>query len=125
MKIEDDTSQPQNKTQELDQKKCLFEDIRKLEEFKRRPHQWITNEYFKILSEIFIKYPQYHSIIIKACKISQSTYHRLLKEHSTNSFTYRTEKRNERSLRRLTEIEKASVKLMLIPPTKPITLNCI
>ena len=107
MKFETDTSQPQDKTQKFDQKKLLFEDIRWLEGLREVFHKWVTDDCFNKLSEIFIKYPQHHSIITKACKISQSTYYRILKEYSTNLLTHRTQKRTERSLKRLSKIRKS------------------
>ena len=125
MKIDCDISQLQDKTQKSDQKKSLFDDICRLKDLRKGPHKWITIEYFNKLSEIFIKYPQHHSIITKACKLSQSTYHRILKEYNSNFLSHRTQKRTERSLKRLSKIEKASVKLMLTPPTKPMTLSSI
>ena len=125
MKFDTDTSQPQGKTPKFDQKKSLFEVIYRLEGLRRGSRKWVTDDCFNKLSEIFIKYPQHYSIITKVCKLSQSTYYRILKEYSTNLLTHRTQKRTERSLKRLSKIEKASVKFMLAPPTRPITLSSI
>ena len=58
----------------------LFEEIRMVERINRKKRQWIFQEYSDKLIKLFKQYPNEHTIVKKALKISNSTYHRLMKE---------------------------------------------
>ena len=101
----------------------LFKEIGMLEYFNRKKRQWICQEFSDKLFKLFKQYPNEHTIIKKALKISNSTYHRLMKESIGGEPDRRSIKRAERSKKRLNSIEKSLVKLMIAPPTAPLTLN--
>ena len=73
--------------------------------------------------ELFERYPSEHATIKKAMRISNSTYHRLMKEINTNNCGARSRKRVERSKKKLDLIERTLVRQMVQPPAKPLTLN--
>ena len=56
----------------------LFKEIGMLEYFNRKKRQWIWQEFSNKLFKLFKQDPNEHTIIKKALKISNSTYHRLM-----------------------------------------------
>ena len=101
----------------------LFKEIRMLDHFNRKKRQWICQEFSDRLFKLFEEFPNDHAVIKKALKISNSTYHRLMKEGTRKGSDQRSIKRAERSPKKLNQIEKSLVELMIKPPTTPLTLN--
>ena len=84
----------------------LFKDLHRLGRFERKGKECIGQEYFEELSELFEKYPTHHSTIVKASKISKSTYQRLMKEIKSSFTSSRTIRRKLRNNQSLADIEK-------------------
>ena len=103
----------------------LFKDIMALEYWGRKAGEWICEELKCKLMKLFELYPAEHAEIKRALKISNSTYHRLIKERCSESYEARSKKRVERSKKELDVTERILVKQMVFPPAISLTLNQI
>ena len=101
----------------------LFQEIRMLDHFNRKKHQWIWQELGDKLFKLFKQFPNEHAVIKKSLKFSNATYHRLMKESMRRGLDKRSIKRAERNTKWLNSLEKPLIKLMIRPPTTPLTLN--
>ena len=103
----------------------LFKDLHQMEMFECKGLEWISQQYFEELFELLENYPKHHSTIIKASKISKSTYQRLMKEIKYSFASSQTIRRQLRNNQNLTIIKKEWVKRIMRPPTKSLTLDDI
>ena len=69
MKIDKNDKESRKERKREDVHYNLFKDLHRLGRFERKGKEWIGQEYFEELSELFEKYPTHHSTIVKASKI--------------------------------------------------------
>ena len=117
---------PRNKVS-VESRKSLYiqilQDINEIDNIERRKGSWFSTEYIENVRNLLTKYPDDHQTIIRALKISKSSYYRLihkLNPQETFKSDVRRLKREEKSL---SKIEEKFLEILVTPPTYPITIN--
>ena len=102
---------------------AIFKYIESLKLKNLRKRTWFTYEHLIELKTILERFPNNHSLIKKALKISAATFKRLKSEWENLGIGEQSNKREERSKRDLNVLQKTFVKKFVNPPTVPLTLN--
>ena len=123
--IDADILEQKHDIQQIDKGESLYYDILSLKEWKREKQKWYKSEYIEQIRCLLRKYPDNHQTIIKALQIPKSTYYRLMKTPNNPKTIKYDRRRNTRDSSKLTELEQAYVKVLVKPPTEPITVDNI
>ena len=101
----------------------ILQDINEIDNIERRKGSWFSTEYIENVRNLLTKYPDDHQTIIRALKISKSSYYRLM--HKLNSQeTFKSDVRKlKREEKALSKIEEKFLEILVTPPTYPITIN--
>ena len=102
---------------------AIFRSIESLKLKKRRKGTWFTFEHLNELKIVLEKFPENHSLIKKALRISTASFKRLKGEWASLIIRDILNKREEISKCCLNELQKVYVKHFVKPPTIPLTLN--
>ena len=102
---------------------AIFRSIESLKLKKRRKGTWFTFENLNELKIILEKFPENHSLIRKALRISTASFKRLKAEWASLIIRDIQNKREERSKCGLNYLQKVYMKHFVKPPTIPLTLN--
>ena len=125
LNISDEKQEPtSNETVECS-RHSLFRELQKLKIPNRKKGKWFTYNYWEDLKRLLSKYPNEHHTIMKALRISRSSYYRLIKEFKTEHHGGCKANRELRNNLKLTKQEKVYVHLLVNPPTIPLTINGI
>ena len=101
----------------------LLKELEEMEKFWRKKSWWLTKSYIQHVLQLLRKYPNHHKAIIKALKISRSTYRRIkLSINEQNLIgTINWKWRKNREILRFTE--KAYIEKLISLPTHPVTVR--
>ena len=121
--IEADIAEPQQKEEPKSLEHAIFRSIELLKLKKRRKGTWFTFEHLNELKMVLEKFPENHSLVRKALRISAASFKRLKAEWASLIIRDIQNKRKERSKYGLNLLQKIYVKHFVKPPTIPLTLN--
>ena len=93
----------------------ILQDINEIDNIERRKGSWFSTEYRENVRNLLIKYPDDHQTIIRALKISKSSYYRLM--HKSNSQeTFKSDvRRLKREVKALSKIEEKFLEILVTP----------
>ena len=123
LNIEADIIDERQKVEPRSLEHAIFKSIESLKLKNRRKRTWFTYEHLIELKTILERFPNNHSLIKKALKISAASFKRLKSEWENLGIGEQSNKREERSKRDLNVLQKTFVKQLVNPPTVPLTLN--